>query len=82
MQTEFQRDARSALWLLLTINLVNYIDRYVLSSVEPEIRAHFFAANDPHAHFSTGFLGTAFLVSYMLSAPLLGWRLIECRAGY
>jgi MFS family permease len=73
MQTKFQRGARTALWLLLTINLVNYIDRYVLSSVEPEIRAHFFAANDPHAHFSTGFLGTAFLVSYMLSAPLLGW---------
>jgi MFS family permease len=73
MQTSFERSARSALWLLLTINLINYIDRYVLSSVEPEIRAHFFSADDPHAHFLTGVLGTAFLASYMLSAPVFGW---------
>lgn len=67
------RSARVALWLLLIVNLINYIDRYVLSAVEPEIRAHFFAPNDPHAHFATGVLGTAFLVSYMLSAPVFGW---------
>jgi MFS transporter, Spinster family, sphingosine-1-phosphate transporter len=73
MQTQFQRGARTALWLLFMINLINYIDRHVLSSVEPEIRAHFFAANDPHAHLLTGVLGTAFLVSYMLSAPVCGW---------
>lgn len=65
--------ARTALALLLAINLFNFIDRYVLASVEPEIRAHFFSAGDPHAHFSTGSLGTAFLVSYMISAPIFGW---------
>jgi MFS transporter, Spinster family, sphingosine-1-phosphate transporter len=65
--------ARTALALLLAINLFNFIDRYVLASVEPEIRAHFFKAGDPHAHFSTGSLGTAFLVSYMISAPIFGW---------
>jgi MFS family permease len=65
--------ARSALVLLLAINLFNYIDRYVLSSVEPEIRAHFFAPTDPNAHALTGLLGTAFLVSYMISAPIFGW---------
>lgn len=64
---------RTALILLLAINLFNFIDRYVLASVEPEIRAHFFTAHDPHAHFSTGSLGTAFLVSYMISAPIFGW---------
>src|SRR5881396_1665154 len=75
MQTSerVRSSARTALWLLLGINLFNYIDRYVLSSVEPEIRAHFFAPNDPHAHALTGVLGTAFLVSYMLSAPVFGW---------
>ncbi len=73
MQTQVPRAARTALWLLLTVNLFNYIDRYVLSSVEPEIRAHFFAAHDSNAHFWTGTLGTAFLVSYMLSAPVFGW---------
>lgn len=65
--------AYPALWLLLGINLFNYIDRYVLSSVEPEIRAHFFRPDDPNAHALTGFLGTAFLVSYMISAPVFGW---------
>ena len=63
----------TALWLLLAINLFNYIDRQVLASVEPEIRAHFFRADDPNAHFLTGLLGTAFLVSYMISAPIFGW---------
>src|SRR5438046_7964275 len=65
--------ARTALFLLLGINLFNYIDRYVLSAVEPEIRAHFFAPSDPNAHALTGLLGTAFLVSYMLAAPIFGW---------
>src|SRR6266446_3901485 len=64
---------RSALWLLLAINLFNYIDRQVLASVEPEIRAHFFRPGDPNAHALTGLLGTAFLVSYMISAPIFGW---------
>ena len=64
---------RTALVLLLAINLFNYIDRYVLSAVEPEIRAHFFAPSDPNAHALTGLLGTAFLVSYMIAAPIFGW---------
>ena len=65
--------AYSALALLLGINLFNYIDRQVLAAVEPEIRATFFAPNDPNAMASTGLLGDAFLVTYMISAPLLGW---------
>jgi MFS family permease len=64
---------RSALFLLLGINLFNYIDRYVLVGVEPEIRTHFFRPDDPNAHALVGLLGTAFLVSYMVSAPIFGW---------
>jgi len=64
---------RSALILLLGINLFNYIDRYVLAGVEPEIRTHFFRPDDPNAHALVGLLGTAFLVSYMVSAPIFGW---------
>ncbi|MDQ6764617.1 MAG: MFS transporter [Verrucomicrobiota bacterium] len=59
--------------MLLAINLFNYIDRQVLAAVEPEIRDTFFAPNDPNAMATTGLLGTAFLVTYMLSAPALGW---------
>src|SRR5205807_9188557 len=64
---------RTALALLLAINLLNFIDRYVLASVEPEIRAHFFAANDPHAYLLSGSLGSAFLWSYMISSLIFGW---------
>jgi MFS family permease len=65
--------ARTALGLLLAINLFNYIDRQVLAAVEPEIRSSFFAPSDVNAMTKTGLLGTAFLVTYMLSAPILGF---------
>jgi MFS family permease len=67
------RAARSALLLLLAINLFNYMDRQVLAAVEPDIRASFFAANDVNAMTKTGALGSAFFITYMLSAPLLGF---------
>ena len=78
--------AWAALSLLLGINLFNYIDRQVLAAVEPEIRATFFGANDLNAMTKTGFLGTAFLVTYMVSAPVLGfladrmsrWVIVGC----
>jgi len=65
--------ATAALWLLLVINLFNYIDRQVLAAVEPQIRETFFATSDRNAMAITGVLGTAFLVTYMLAAPALGW---------
>ena len=65
--------ARTALTLLLGINLFNYIDRQILAAVEPQIRATFFLANNQNAMAITGTLGTAFLVTYMLAAPALGW---------
>jgi MFS family permease len=76
---------RAAVVLLLTINLFNYIDRYILAAVEPEIRQHFFGAGGAGGSAAsareelaasmakTGSLATAFLVSYMLAAPLFGW---------
>lgn len=66
----------AALTLLLLINLFNYIDRYVLAAVEPLIRAEFFPKGSPDeasAGFRMGLLATAFLVSYMLTAPVFGW---------
>ena len=64
--------ARSALFLLLAINLFNYIDRQVLAALEPDIRASFFAASDVNRMTKTGLLGVAFFVTYMISAPILG----------
>src|SRR5213595_4348514 len=64
--------ANGALLLLLGINLLNYIDRQILAALEPDIRASFFAANDVNAMMRTGWLGDAFFVTYMVSAPILG----------
>jgi len=65
--------ARGALFLLLAINLFNYIDRQILAALEPDIRATFFSADDVNAMTKTGFLGVAFFVTYMVSAPVLGF---------
>jgi len=67
------KGAWSALALLLGINLLNYLDRYILAAVEPEIRRSFFRPDDPEAMAKTGALATAFLVSYMITAPVFGW---------
>jgi MFS transporter, Spinster family, sphingosine-1-phosphate transporter len=64
--------AGTALFLLLAINLFNYIDRQVLAALEPDIRATFFAPGDVNAMTKTGLLGDAFFVTYMISAPILG----------
>lgn len=66
--------ARPALVLLLLINLLNYIDRYVLAAVEPNIAKDFFGLHDNAITLAKmGSLATAFLVSYMVTAPLFGW---------
>src|SRR5213592_2540414 len=65
--------AHTALLLLLGINLFNYIDRQILAALEPDIRASFFATGDVNAMTKTGLLGDAFFVTYMISAPLLGF---------
>jgi MFS transporter, Spinster family, sphingosine-1-phosphate transporter len=81
------RGAYLALGLLLAMNLFNYIDRQVLAAVEPEIRLAMFGSQDEDSSevlFKSGLLSSAFLVSYMLTAPLFGalersisrWRLI------
>ena len=64
--------AQTALWLLLAINLFNYIDRYILAAVLPQIK-HDFLAGDPNQNTKAGSLASAFLISYMCAAPILGW---------
>src|SRR5437763_16874728 len=68
-----RRGARTAVALLLGINIFNYIDRQILAAVEPSIRAAFFAPGDKNALAISGVLGSAYLVTYMLVAPALGW---------
>jgi MFS transporter, Spinster family, sphingosine-1-phosphate transporter len=62
------RTAGMALFLLTSLNLFNFIDRYVLPGVQPLIQ-HDFRINDAQA----GTLTSAFFLTYMLIAPLTGW---------
>jgi MFS transporter, Spinster family, sphingosine-1-phosphate transporter len=56
------------LLLLIGLNLLNYIDRYILPGEVPLIQ-HEFGATDEQM----GALTTALFVCYMLTAPLTGW---------
>jgi len=58
--------------LLLAINLCCYLDRYILAAIIPALKAQFLAG-DPDANSKAGLLSTAFLVSYMITAPIFGW---------
>lgn len=92
--------ARSALVLLLLINMFNYIDRYVLAAVVPDIRRQFFSSADNSMSSFAGFLNwfqhtlgfkpenallgmlsMAFMVTYMIAAPIFG-RLAENRSRW
>ena len=97
--------ARTALVLLLLINLFNYIDRYVLAAVVPYLRTAFFPAGEAAtvhvapslvdrflewfqqafgftpANALIGALSMAFMVTYMVAAPLFG-RLAERRSRW
>ena len=57
-----------ALFLLTSLNLFNFIDRYVLPGVQPLIQKEF-GVNDARM----GLLTTAFFFTYMIVAPLTGW---------
>jgi MFS family permease len=94
--------ARTALVLLLLINLFNYIDRQVLAAVVPFIRDTFFGPNSIVDSTSVtgrilngfqqafgftpknaliGALSMAFMVTYMIGAPVFG-RLAERRSRW
>ena len=61
------RGSRYALALLLAVNLLNYIDRQVLYAVFPLVKADLNLSDT-----GLGILGSAFMLSYMLTAPLFG----------
>ncbi|KAI6190218.1 Protein spinster-like protein 1 [Aphelenchoides bicaudatus] len=54
--------------ILVFTNLLNYMDRFTIAGVLTEIQ-NFFTINDTYA----GLLQTAFIVSFMIAAPLCGY---------
>ncbi|HZT80865.1 MAG TPA: MFS transporter, partial [Gemmataceae bacterium] len=58
-----------ALAALCAMNLLNYIDRFILAAVSAPVQKDL----DVPGKALTGILGMAFLVSYSLCSPLMGW---------
>jgi MFS family permease len=61
------RRPAAILALLTALNLLNYLDRYVLSAVLPLIQAELHISG-----FMAGSLATVFLVGYFATSPLFG----------
>ena len=62
------RNATIALILLTAMNFVNYLDRYILPSVQEQIKGEFRITDD-----QIGSLTLWFMVAYVLSSPITGW---------
>ncbi len=54
--------------LLIGLNLLNYLDRYILNGAQPLIQSEFHATDQ-----QMGWLTTGFFLTYMIFAPLSGW---------
>jgi len=57
-----------ALSVLTLINLVNYVDRYVVSGIIPDLKAQPLGLSDSQI----GLLTTAFMLVYSITAPVFG----------
>ncbi len=62
------RAATTALILLTALNLVNYIDRYILPGVQEMVKSEFHVSDE-----RIGSLTTYFFITYIIAAPLTGW---------
>src|SRR5215472_15183209 len=71
MRAETHKLNRGAAYYGLTIvtllNLLNYIDRYILAAVLPRMQTELSLSNS-----QAGLLATAFLVTYFLTSPFFG----------
>ena len=63
-----RRASGVSLAVLAGINLLNYLDRYVVSAVLPQLKSGPLRLDD----FELGTLMSGFLIVYMLAAPLFG----------
>lgn len=62
------RRALLTVFILCFINLLNYMDRFTVAGVLPDI-AHYFEIDDS----KSGLLQTVFICSYMILAPVFGY---------
>ena len=58
----------ATLWMLTFVNLICYLDRYIISAVAPKIQAEFGLS-----YAQTGTFMSVFMVGYILTSPLFGY---------
>src|SRR5260370_1234766 len=63
----YTRGAGYALWVVTSLNFLNYIDRFILAAVLPRIKVEFLLTD-----FQLGLLANSFLIAYFLTPPLFG----------
>ena len=56
------------LWMLTFVNLICYLDRYIITAVSPKVQIEFGLSNA-----QTGLFMSLFMVGYMLTSPLFGY---------
>jgi MFS family permease len=69
------RNARAPMIALITLsllNLLNYVDRYVVSSLVPFLEKSIDQGGLALTHAQSGWLYSAFIVVYMIAAPAFG----------
>src|SRR5689334_9211339 len=59
---------RLMLAVLTALNVLNYIDRNALFAVQSEVKKEFVVSDA-----QLGLLTSAFFLTYMIAAPLIGW---------
>jgi len=62
------KSPRSILALLTALNLLNYIDRFIVTAVGPRIQEHLGLADK-----ELGLVTSAFMVGYFATSPAFGW---------
>jgi MFS transporter, Spinster family, sphingosine-1-phosphate transporter len=59
--------------ILFVIHLLDYLDRNILTSLQPQLRKSIEGLNGPDANTRWGQLATIFLLSFSLFSPVMGW---------
>ena len=57
-----------ALWMLTVVNLICYLDRYIIAAAAPRIQTEFSLSNA-----QTGTFMSMFMVGYILTSPIFGY---------
>jgi MFS family permease len=57
-----------ALWMLTAVNLICYLDRYIIAAAAPRIQSEFMLNNA-----QTGTFMSMFMIGYILTSPIFGY---------